>query len=86
MEHLGAQWRRRWVAAVFGLAVTAAPANAADSLLLQMSATAKSQTVSVAVDKTQTLHTSVNFADVVVGNPDIADVVPLTDHSLSVVG
>jgi pilus assembly protein CpaC len=86
VEHLGAQWRRRWVAAVFGLAVTAAPAHAADSLLLQISATAKAQTVSVAVDKTQTLRTSVNFADVIVGNPDIADVVPLTDHSLSVVG
>jgi pilus assembly protein CpaC len=86
VEHLGAQWRRRWVAAVFGLAVTAAPAHAADSLLLQISATAKSQTVSVAVDKTQTVRTSVNFADVVVGNPDVADVVPLTDHSLSVVG
>jgi pilus assembly protein CpaC len=86
VEHLGAQWRRRWVAAVFGLAVTAAPAHAADSMLLQISANAKTQTISVAAGKTQSVHTSVNFVDVIVGDSDVADVVPLTDHSLSVLG
>ena len=86
MDYLGAQWRGRWVAAVFGLAVTVGTAHAGDSMLQQISASAKTQTISVAVGKTQSLHTSVNFVDVIVGDSDVADVVPLTDHSLSVLG
>jgi pilus assembly protein CpaC len=74
------------MAAVFGLAATVATAYAGDSLLVEIAAGAKTQTVSVAVGKTQSLHTSANFADVIVGDSDIADVVPLTDHSLSVLG
>jgi pilus assembly protein CpaC len=86
VNHLGAQWHRRWVAAVFGLAVTVVTAHAGDSMLLQISTSAKTQTISVATGKTQSLHTSVNFVDVIVGDSDVADVVPLTDHSLSVLG
>ena len=86
MDHLGAQWRRRWAAAVFGFAVTVATAHASDAMLLQISASARTQTISVAVGKTQSVRTSVNFVDVIVGDSDVADVVPLTDHSLSVLG
>lgn len=66
MTHLGARWRRRWRAAAFGAAVMAAPAHAADSMLVEISTNARTRTISVVVGKTQSLRTSTNFADVIV--------------------
>ena len=43
-------------------------------------------TVTVTVGKTEDVRTDQNFADITVGDPDIADVSPLTDHSLSILG
>src|SRR5262245_6997520 len=40
----------------------------------------------VAVGKSRTLRTSVGFVDLVVGDVEVADVMPLTDHSLYVMG
>ena len=40
----------------------------------------------VTVGKTEDVRTDQNFANITVGDPDIADVSPLTDHSLSILG
>ena len=38
------------------------------------------------VGKTEDVRTDQTFANITVGDPDIADVSPLTDHSLSILG
>ncbi len=40
--------------------------------------------LTVPIGKSQDVRTDQSFVDVMVGNPDIADVNPLTDHSLSI--
>ena len=42
--------------------------------------------VRVTQGKSQTLQTTLGFVDLVVGDPEIADVMPLTDRSLSILG
>ncbi|HVL72850.1 MAG TPA: pilus assembly protein N-terminal domain-containing protein, partial [Beijerinckiaceae bacterium] len=42
--------------------------------------------VRVVQGKSQTLRTTIGFVDLVVGDPDIADVMPLTDRTLYVLG
>ncbi|HXZ07018.1 MAG TPA: type II and III secretion system protein family protein, partial [Paraburkholderia sp.] len=42
--------------------------------------------VSVSIGKSQDVRTDQSFADVVVGDASVADVNPLTDHSLSILG
>ena len=43
-------------------------------------------TVRVTVGKTEDVRTDQNLADITVGDPDVADVNPLTDHALSILG
>ena len=42
--------------------------------------------VTVTLGKSQDVHTDQSLADIVVGDPSVADVNPLTDHSLSILG
>jgi pilus assembly protein CpaC len=42
--------------------------------------------LSVTIGKSQDVRTATSFTNVTVGDPDIADVNPLTDHSLSILG
>jgi pilus assembly protein CpaC len=49
-------------------------------------ATARTATVGVTVGKSEDVHTDQGFTDIVVGDPDVADVNPLTDHALSILG
>jgi pilus assembly protein CpaC len=46
----------------------------------------RSISITVAVGKSENVHTDGNFVDVVVADPETADVMPLTDHSLSILG
>jgi pilus assembly protein CpaC len=43
-------------------------------------------TITVTAGKSETVRTDKSFGNVVVGDPDIADAVPLSDHSLSILG
>jgi pilus assembly protein CpaC len=54
--------------------------------VVQLGPVKKTALVSVAVGKTEDVRTSASFTELVVGDPDIADVAPLTDHSLSILG
>jgi pilus assembly protein CpaC len=82
--------RCRCVALALGVAALllgqAGATQARDRTLVEMEPGARTEGVVVAVGKTRNVHTGVNFVDVIVGDPETADVVPLTDHSLSILG
>ena len=53
---------------------------------IQISGNNRTIMVTVPVGKSEDVHTDTSFVDVNVGDPDIADVNPLTDRSLSILG
>jgi len=54
--------------------------------LVQINAAKKTALLTVAVGKTEDVRTDASFVDLVVGDPEVADVAPLTDRSLSILG
>jgi pilus assembly protein CpaC len=84
---IGALLRRGWIRAVLAASVVAAlpPAVRAQQNIVLASPVHSAQ-VRVTVGKTEDIRTDQNFANITVGDPDIADVSPLTDHSLSILG
>ncbi len=84
---IGALMRRGWVRAVLAASVAAAlpPALHAQQSIV-VASPVHTALVRVTVGKTQDIRTDQNFANITVGDPDIADVSPLTDHSLSILG
>jgi pilus assembly protein CpaC len=60
-----------------------APARAR---IIEVDSGSRSAAVTIAVGKSENVHTDGAFSDVVVGDPETADVVPLTDHSVSILG
>ena len=54
--------------------------------LVQINAAKKTALLTVAIGKTEDVRTDASFVDLVVGDPDVADVAPLTDKSLSILG
>ncbi|MEI7804463.1 MAG: type II and III secretion system protein family protein [Hyphomicrobiales bacterium] len=53
---------------------------------IQISGKNRTAMVTVAIGKSQDVRTGESFVDVMVGDPEVADVNPLTDHSLSILG
>ncbi len=70
------------IAAMLGFV---ADAHAADRVV-RIGGSHRTAMVTVAIGKSQDVHTDNSFVDVTVGDPDVADVNPLTDHSLSILG
>jgi len=62
---------------------TAAPAQAR---VVELEVGSRSAAVTSPIGKSENVHTEGAFSDVVVGDPETADVVPLTDHSVSILG
>jgi pilus assembly protein CpaC len=54
--------------------------------LVQINAVKKTSLLTVAIGKTEDVRTDASFVDLVVGDPEVADVAPLTDKSLSILG
>jgi pilus assembly protein CpaC len=71
-------------AALFLAATSGGPAMA--DRMIQIGGTKRSATVVVPLDKSEDVRTDAPFTDIVVGNPDTADVTALTDHTLSILG
>ena len=69
-----------------GILAMAAFAPAAAQARLVEIGESKVGAARVTLGKSQTLQTSLGFVDLVVGDPEIADVMPLTDRSLYVLG
>jgi pilus assembly protein CpaC len=58
----------------------------AQERLVALSMATRSASISITAGKTQDVRVDAPFTDVTVGDPEIADVTPLTDHSLSIFG
>ena len=84
---IGALLRRGWIRAVLAATVMVAlPPAVHAQQSIAFTTPVHSATVSVILGKTQDVRTDQGLADITVGDPDIADVSPLTDHSLSILG
>jgi pilus assembly protein CpaC len=79
---------RQWAVAVATLLVVAfaVPAGADAQKLIQIAGTNRTSNILVPIGKSQDIRTGTTFTNITVGNPDIADVNPLTDHTLSILG
>ncbi len=83
---------RRLLATLAGLIVTAGPlllaaiGEAQAQRLLQVSGAQRTVQITVAVGKTEDVRIDNPFTDITVGDPEVADVTPLTDHALSILG
>jgi len=69
-----------WLVSPFAVDVASA------QRLLQISGSSRTATVLVPVGKTEDLRIDTPFTDITVGDPDVADVAPLTDRAISVLG
>jgi pilus assembly protein CpaC len=85
-------WRSLVVSLAAALLLTAAPGlpgvtgAAMAQRMIQVGSAKRSAAVVVPVGKSEDVRTDAPFTDIVVGNPDIADVSALTDHTLSILG
>jgi pilus assembly protein CpaC len=59
---------------------------AAQERFVSLSLARRTASVAITAGKTQDVRVDAPFTDVMVGDPDVADVTPLTDHSLSILG
>ena len=58
----------------------------AQDRIIQISGNNHTAMVTVTLGKSQDVRTGTSFVDVMVGDPEVADVNPLTDHTLSILG
>lgn len=73
------------LAAAGALPPMAAPASAQEAVI-NISASTTTKTIKIAKGKPRTIHFSKDFYEIVVGDPEIANVTPLTDQSFYVLG
>lgn len=80
--------RRGWIAAALAAAtmLLLLPAAARAEQRIAWASGVHTSTVAVTLGKTEDVHTDQNLTDITVGDPDVADVSPLTDHALSILG
>src|SRR4029077_8706877 len=71
------------VAMAWLLPFAVAPAHAR---VIEVDASSRSAAITIPIGKSENVHTDAAFSDVVVADPETADVVPLTDHSVSILG
>jgi pilus assembly protein CpaC len=79
------RWAAIWLALAFAYAAALAPVTARAQQRVTF-ANARTVTVTVTVGKSLDVHTDQGLVDIMVGDPDVADVNPLTDHALSILG
>src|SRR6476659_723538 len=53
---------------------------------IQIGAAKRTATVPVYIGKSEDVRTDTSFVEITVGDPDVADVNPLTDRALSILG
>jgi pilus assembly protein CpaC len=61
-------------------------ASPAQARVIELDVSSRSAAVTISIGKSENVHTDGAFSDVVVADPETADVVPLTDHSVSILG
>ena len=70
-------------AATLATGVVTAPVEARE---VELTAGRMAATVKVSIGKSEGVRTAESFSEVIVSDPDVADAIPLTDRSLSVLG
>jgi hypothetical protein len=70
-------------AATLATGVVLAPAHSRE---VELAAGRQAATVKVSIGKSESVRTGESFSEVIVSDPEIADAIPLTDRSLSVLG
>ena len=70
-------------AATLATGVVTAPVEARE---VELTAGRQAATVKVSIGKSEGVRTAESFSEVIVSDPDVADAIPLTDRSLSVLG
>src|SRR5262245_56472199 len=82
--------RSRWRSLFVAAAVAAFGATFCDQAVaqrtIQIGGAKRTATVSVLIGKTEDVRTDTSFVELTVGDPEVADVNPLTDRSLSILG
>jgi pilus assembly protein CpaC len=80
--------RRSSAVLVAALMATMAPLTIAAHAQqhVALASPARTSMITVTLGKSQDVHTEQSLADIVVGDPSVADVSPLTDRSLSILG
>ena len=64
----------------------AASARRRRERVIQIGAAKRTATVQVYIGKSEDVRTDTSFVDIMVGDPEVADVNPLTDRTLSILG
>jgi pilus assembly protein CpaC len=82
----GIRWLVSALAAMLAAALALAPAALQAQQRVAFAGTGHTATVMVTVGKTEDIRTDQSLVDISVGDPDVADVNPLTDHALSILG
>ncbi len=72
--------------AAFGQTTIAAPAYAQGRDRGGRRPPARRTTVRISIGKSESVRSQGNFVEVIVSDPDVADAIPLTDRSLSILG
>jgi pilus assembly protein CpaC len=71
--------------AAFGMAYAPSRAGAGEPAnYIDLGPGSRAASVRINAGKSENIHTDASFSEVVVSDPEVADVVPLTDHSLSI--
>jgi len=86
---IGLRLRRRrsaLAAALFAATLLLAAGEARAQQRIALANAAHTTTVMVTLGKSEDVHTDQNLVDITVGDPEVADVNPLTDHALSILG
>src|SRR6185295_9564356 len=89
--------RRDWLKTALRAAIMLASATAAQLAAgivltpalareVELTAGRTAATVKISIGKSESVRTAESFSEVIVSDPDIADAIPLTDRSLSVLG
>lgn len=87
---MGVWGKRNWLAATVAMAMTAmapafvAVAHANDGVINVVAG--KTKTIKIAKGKPKTIRVDAGFAEIVVGDPEVANITPLTNQSFYVLG
>ncbi len=86
MPRAAAKWRSLIAAAMLAACGTMSASDAMAERTIQIGQAKRTATVTVYIGKTEDVRTDTSFVELQVGDPDVADVNPLTDRSLSILG
>ncbi len=81
-----AKWRSLFAAAILAACGAMSANDAMAERSIQIGQAKRTATVAVYIGKTEDVRTDTSFVELQVGDPEVADVNPLTDKSLSILG